>query len=159
MREAAESLSHANLGDFFQKYVSGVDKISWDKFLFPVGLRALTVEATFADPGFEAVQSFDQPPIVVSVQAGREAERAGLKSQDQVLKVNGQRTGRNYERQIAELGPGEMLSLVVRREGAERNLQWRLGKREQTVYQITDLPQVTSEQKARRKAWLFDNPK
>jgi predicted metalloprotease with PDZ domain len=159
VREAAESLSNTDLKEFFRDYVSGVDEIPWDKFLAAVGLRALTVEATFADPGFEAIQSFDQPPIVVSVQPGGEAERAGLKSQDQVLKVNGQRTGRNYERQIAELGPGEMLSLVVRRDGAEHNLHWKLGKREQTVYQITDLPQVSSEQKARRKAWLFDNPK
>lgn len=159
VREAAESLSHANLAEFFQKYVVGVDEIPWDKFLAPVGLRALTVQATFADPGFEAVQSFDQPPIVVSVRAGGEADRAGLRSQDQVLKINGHRTGRNYERQVAELGPGEMFSVVVRREGAEYKLQWKLGTREQTVYQITDLPQLTSEQKARRKAWLFDNPK
>lgn len=158
VREAAESLSHANLGEFFQKYVSGVDEIPWDKFLAPVGLRAVTVEATFADPGFEAAQSFDQPPIVVSVKTGGEAERAGLKSQDQVLRINGQRTGRNYERQIAELAPGAMVSVVVRGEGVEHNLQWKLGKREQMAYQITDLPQVTSEQKARRKAWLFDNP-
>ena len=159
VREAAESLSHAGLRDFFRDYVSGVAEVPWDKFLAPVGLRVVNVQATFADPEFEAVQSFDQTPIVVSVQAGGEAARAGLKSQDQVLTINGRRTGRDYERQIAELAPGEILSVVVQREGAERKLQWKLGKREQTVYQIADLPQVTSEQKARRKAWLFDNPK
>jgi predicted metalloprotease with PDZ domain len=159
VRKAAESLSHADLKQFFRDYVSGVTEIPWDRFLAPVGLRVVPVKATFADPQFEAVQSFDQPPIVISVQAGGEAERAGLRPQDQILRINGERAGRDFERQIAELGPGEILSMVVQREGAEHKLQWKLGKREQMVYQVTDLPQVSSEQKVRRNAWLFDNPK
>jgi predicted metalloprotease with PDZ domain len=159
VREAAESLSHADLRDFFRKYVSGVEEIPWDSFLGPVGLKVVSLPATFADPGFEAVQKFDQPAIVVAVQSGSEAERAGLREQDQILRINGRPAGRNYERQIAELAAGTTLTLVVRREGVERSLHWKLGSRQQTIYQVADLPQVTSEQRARRQAWLFDNPK
>jgi predicted metalloprotease with PDZ domain len=159
VREAAELLSHADLRDFFEKYVSGVEEIPWNSFFAPVGLKVVSLQATFADPGFEAVQSFDRPPIVTQLQSGSEAERAGLKTQDEIMQINGQPAGRNFEKQMAELAPGEVLNLVVRREGAERRFQWKLGSREQTIYQITDLPEVTAEQKARRRAWLFDNPK
>jgi len=43
------------------------------------------------------------------------------------------------------------------REGKQRKLQWKLGSREQTIFQVADLPKVTAEQKARRAAWLFDS--
>ena len=159
VRETAESLSHADLRDFFRKYVSGVEEIPWDSFFAPVGLKVESLQATFADPGFEAVQSFDQPPIVVNLKSGSEAERAGLKTHDAILQINGRPASRNFERQMADLAPATMLNLLVRRDNSEHKLQWKIGGRQQNIYQLTDQPQVTSEQKARRKAWLFDNPK
>ena len=50
-----------------------------------------------------------------------------------------------------------MLRLLVRRDGAQYKLEWKLGSREQTIFQLIDLPEVTAQQKARRAAWLFDN--
>ena len=158
VRELAETLSHADLREFFQKYVSGVQEIPWDNFFAPAGLKVMILPATFADLGFDAVQKFDQSAIVITVQPGGDAERAGLRAQDEILQINGQAANRIYEKQIAELAPDTMLKLLVRREGVEHRLQWKLGKRQQLIYQLTDLPQVTAEQKARRQAWLFDHP-
>jgi len=73
------------------------------------------------------------------------------------LQLNGQPPGHNFEKEMANLAPGGMLNLIVRREGAQYQLQWKLGGREQTIFQIMDLPEVTAQQKARRAAWLFDN--
>jgi predicted metalloprotease with PDZ domain len=156
VREAAEALSHAKLREFFQKYVSGVEEIPWDTFFAPVGLRVNRVQAVFADPGFEAVQKFDQSPVVAQVQPNSEAGRAGLKSQDEILRINGQLTGRDFEKQMANLAPGETMTVLVMREGTQRKLQWKLASREQTIFQVADLPKVTAEQKAHRAAWLFD---
>ena len=114
------------------------------------------MQAVFADPGFEAVQKFDQQPVVAQVQPKSEAGRAGLKSQDEILRINGQLTGRDFEKQMANLAPGETVTLLVMRAGTQRKLQWKLGSREQTIFQVTDLPKVTAEQKAHRAAWLFD---
>ena len=36
VRQSAEMLSHTDLRDFFQRYVSGVDEIPWDRFFAPV---------------------------------------------------------------------------------------------------------------------------
>ena len=57
---------------------------------------------------------------------------------------------------MANLAPGETVTLLVMRAGTQRKLQWKLGSREQTIFQVTDLPKVTAEQKAHRAAWLFD---
>jgi predicted metalloprotease with PDZ domain len=156
VRSAGETVSHADLREFFQKYVSGTDEIPWDKFFAPVGLRVVRAEVSVADPGFEAVQKFNQPPIVVAVQPGSAAERAGLKPEDAILRVNGQAVGRDFERTIAKVAPGEMLRLSVRREGAEHVLEWKLGSRTQTVYQLRDVTGITAQQHERRTAWLFD---
>jgi predicted metalloprotease with PDZ domain len=156
VREAAENVSHANLSEFFQKYVGGVEEIPWDKFFAPVGLRVNRLAAVFADPGFEAVQKFDQPPVVMQVQPQSEAERAGLKSQDEILQINGQSSGRSFEKEMANLAPAAMLRLLVRRDGAQYKLEWKLESREQSIFQLMDLPHITPQQRARRAAWLFD---
>ena len=156
VRSAAESVSHADLREFFQRYVSGTDEIPWDKLFARVGLRVVRAEVAVADQGFDAVQKFNQPPIVVDVQPGSSAERAGLKPGDAILRVNEQAVGREFERAIAKVGPGEMLRLSVRREGAEHVLEWKLASRTQIVFQLKDVPGVTTEQRQRRAAWLFD---
>jgi predicted metalloprotease with PDZ domain len=156
VREAAETISHADLQAFFQKYVSGTEEIHWDKFFARVGLDVVRSELAVADPGFEAVQKFNQAPIVVDVQPGSAAELAGLKAEDAILRVNGQAVGRDFETEIAKVGPGEMLRLSVRRDGVEQVLQWKLGSRAQTVFQLRDIAGITAQQRKRRAAWLFD---
>lgn len=156
VREAAETVSHAELEEFFQKYVCGTEEIPWDNFFARVGLHVVRTEIAVADPGFEAVQKFDQPPKVVQVQAGSDAERAGLKSDDAIVRVNGAAVGREWDKELARLGPGEVLRLSVRRQGAEHELQWKLSSRRQTAFQLRDVAGGTPQQRERRAAWLFD---
>ena len=153
--EAAEKLTGADFRDFFSNYVGGVKDIPWNAFFAPVGLRATTVEANYADAGFEGVQKFDQPPTVIRVQPGSAAERAGLKPDDVILAINGKPAGRDFEQHMNALGPGEVLHLRLRRGGAPLELQWTLGSRKMTIYRLEDLPRITQEQKTKRKSWLF----
>jgi predicted metalloprotease with PDZ domain len=156
VEKSAEMLSHADLRGFFQRYVSGVDEIPWDSFFARVGLHLIKIEVALADPGFDAVQEFDQPPIVVEVHPNSQAEGAGLKTGDVILQINGQPASHEFEAQIAKLGPGETLHLVVRREGdGQRQLQWKLGAHKQTVFHLEDVPGITAQQKGCRAAWLF----
>jgi predicted metalloprotease with PDZ domain len=159
VRQAAELVSHADLGWFFQKYVSGTEEIPWDKFLAAVGLHLVRQTVSVADPGFVAVRNFDAAPSVASVAAGGEAERAGLAVGDDILQINGYAAGSAFEQRLAELRPGEMLHLRVRPAGArgpqeEREVNWKLAHREQVALELKDVDKVTPEQGARRRAWL-----
>jgi len=155
VREAAEAVSHADLGPFFQKYVAGTEEIPWDDFLRSVGLRVERIATTVPDAGFDASRNFDGPMTVGAVTPGSDAERAGLQVGDTVLELQGVPAGQESRRELARLNPGDTLTLKVRgRRRGERELKWKVGSRQEISYQVSDLDQITAEERARRAAWL-----
>jgi predicted metalloprotease with PDZ domain len=155
VREAAEAVSHADLGWFFTKYVSGTEEIPWNDFFRSVGLRLLQGTNTVADAGFVASRNFDGPMTVAGVTAGSPAEKAGLQVGDTVLEIDGKPAGQGYSQEIAGLNSGDTITVKVRaRRGAERELKWKAGSREEVSYELKDLEKITAEQRARRAAWL-----
>ncbi len=58
VREAAEAVSHADLGWFFTKYVAGTEEIPWNDFLRYVGLRVEQFSISIAGPGLHRLPKF-----------------------------------------------------------------------------------------------------
>jgi predicted metalloprotease with PDZ domain len=155
VREAAEAVSHADLGWFFTKYVAGTEEIPWNDFFRGVGLHLTQASNATADAGFVASRNFDGPVTVASVAAGSDAERAGLQVGEAVLEINGKMAAQEFSQEIARLAPGDAIALKVRgRRGGERELRWMAGSREEISYTLIDADKVTPEQRARRAAWL-----
>lgn len=155
LRNAVEQITGADFHDFFNEYVAGVREIPWNSFFSYVGLRVTSLNVEVAQPGFDAVQEFNRPPIVVTVQPGTEAERAGLKPDDELVSINGIGASRDFERQIEAIGPGGVLHLRVRRNGAPLDLQWKLAAQKVKIYRLEDLPTISPEQQAARSQWLY----
>jgi len=154
VREAAEAVSHADLGWFFAKYVAGTEEIPWNEFFRGVGLRLVEGKNTLAAAGFEASRDFDGPLTVTAVTAGGEAERAGLQPGDTILQIN-RTAGREVLQEIGRLNPGEMIAVKIRRQrGTEREFKWKIGSREEVSYELKDMENITPEQRVRRAAWL-----
>ena len=154
VREAAEAVSHANLASFFAKYVAGTEEIPWDEFLRGVGLHVEQGTVTVPDPGFIASRNFDGPMSVGAVTPSSEAEHAGLQVGDVITELQGKPAAQESRQEMARLKPGDMLSLKVARRGAEHELKWKVGRREEASYEVKDLDQITPSQRARRAAWL-----
>jgi predicted metalloprotease with PDZ domain len=155
VRQAAEVVSHANLGWFFTKYVAGTDEIPWDDFLRSTGLHVEVVTNNVADAGFLGSRNFDGPMAVAAVTPGSEAERAGLQVGDSIVELQGKPAGQESRQQLSRLVPGDTLSVKVRsRHGGERELKWKVGSRQEISYEVKNLDKVTPEQHARRAAWL-----
>ena len=134
VREAAEAVSHSNLEWFFSKYVSGVEEIPWNDFFRTVGLRLQEQKTTVADAGFQASRNFDGPMMVAAVNAGSEADRAGLHSGDVILEVNGRSPGQDFSEEIAGVAPGDTITVKAKsRRGAERELKWKVGSRDESL--------------------------
>lgn len=154
VRRAAEEVSHADLGWFFQKYVAGTDEIPWDDFFKNVGLHLVRGVKSVADLGFVTTRNFDEALMVSAVTAGSAAERAGLFVGDSILEINGREAGGELEGHSAEIRPGAMLRLRVRNSNGERELRWTLDSRQDLDLELIDVDRVTPQQKARRTAWL-----
>ena len=155
VRQAAEAVAHADLGWFFTKYVAGTEEIPWDDFFRPVGLRVMAVTDTVPDAGFTASRNFDGPILVAEVTPGSAAERAGLQAGDTILELQGKPAGTESRQALFKLNRGDTLRVKVRgRQGAERELKWQVGSREETSYELQDLEKITPEQRACRTAWL-----
>jgi predicted metalloprotease with PDZ domain len=155
VREAAEAVSHADLGWFFAKYVSGTEEIPWNDFFRGVGLRLAEKQKIVADAGFVASRNFDGPMTVASVTAGSDAERAGLQVGEAILEIDGKMAAQDFSEEMVQLRPGDRIVVKVRgRRGGERELKWKVGSREEISFELNDVEKVTTEQRARRAAWL-----
>ena len=155
VRQAAEAVSHADLGWFFGKYVAGTEEIPWNDFFRGVGLQLVQGKDTVADAGFTASRNFDGPMAVSAVTPGSEAERAGLQTGDTILEINGRTVEQESSQHIARLSPGDSIALKVQgRRGGERELKWKVGSREEISFELKNAENVTAEQRARRAAWL-----
>jgi len=153
VRRAAEAVSHADLGWFFQKYVAGTEEIPWDDFFKNVGLHLSPRATNVADVGFVATRNFDAALVVSAVTPGSAADVAGLAVGDTILEINGQKADRGFAAR-SEIRPGDTLRLRVRNSAGERELHWKMGSRQEIELELTDLDKVTPEQRARREAWL-----
>jgi len=155
VREAAEAVSHADLGWFFAKYVAGTEEIPWNDFLRSVGLRVEALTNAVPDAGFIASRNFDGPMSVGAVTPGSDADRAGLQVGDTILELQGKPGAQESREELARLNPGDTLVVKVRgRRGGERELKWTVGSRQEILYEVKDLDRVTPQQRARRNAWL-----
>ncbi|HEY1679043.1 MAG TPA: PDZ domain-containing protein [Candidatus Sulfotelmatobacter sp.] len=155
VRQAAEAVSHADLGWFFDKYVAGTEEIPWDNFLRSVGLRVEAISNSVADAGFVASRNFDGPMSVVAVTSGSDSERAGLRAGDTIIELQGKPAGQESRQELARLKAGDTVDVRVRsRRGVEQELRWKVGSRQEISYEVKDIDHVSSEQHTRRAAWL-----
>ncbi|MFZ0320064.1 MAG: PDZ domain-containing protein [Candidatus Sulfotelmatobacter sp.] len=155
VRQAAEAVTHADLGWFFTKYVQGTEEIPWNDFFRSVGFRVIEEKTTSANAGFVASRNFDGPMIVTSVAVASEAQKAGLQVGDTILEINGKAPGQESADDISGLSAGDSITVKIReRRGAERELKWNISSRDEVSYQLKDVESMSSEQRARRTAWL-----
>ena len=155
VRQAAEAVTHADLSDFFNKYVAGTEDISWDSFFQSVGLRVEKVPTTIPDPGFIASRNFDGPMTVAVVTPGSDAEHAGLQTGDIITEIQGKPAGQESRQELTRVRPGDTFTIKVRnRRTGERELKWNVAGREEISSEIKDVDRVTPEQRSRRAAWL-----
>jgi S1-C subfamily serine protease len=68
--------------------------------------------------------------IITSVTPGGPADRAGLKENDIILKMNGKDVTdtRDLRNQVAAMGPGTEVTLLIWRNNAEQQVKVRLGE-------------------------------
>ncbi len=90
-------------------------------------------------------------PFVVNVQPGEPADKAGMKPYDIIMEVDGKRVQRPFEltQAITAIPVGDKAKIKVLRQGKEKTLSVRIGKRP-TLNQLASGPQSPRRQEGKK---------
>jgi predicted metalloprotease with PDZ domain len=153
----AEGVASANqpfVRDFFRDYVAGVKAIPYNDFFQFVGLHLVEKSQNVATAGFTTTANIGGAPEVVAVDPDSEAQRNGLIKGDRLIAMNSQPLSGPLEDEVAQLHPGDTITLTVKNRAGQRDVKIRLGARTEQYYELEDLPNVTPLQVAHRTAWM-----
>jgi len=153
VRTAAENLTRTDLHSFFEQYVAGREELPYNELFATVGLAMVQESRVVADPGFQAVRNF-RPPMVVSDVYGDQARNAKLQPGDEIIAIDGRQPARSLEQQFANAKPGARVKFTVQGRAGRKEIELTLGEQSLSEYVLHDVPQLTSRQLARRRAWL-----
>ena len=134
----AEKEAGGSFEDFFKHYVAGASALPYQTIFPLVGLELRQTTRQHAALGFAAEGARKGPLIVRSVDANSAAAEAGLQSGDLILKWNGGEPPRRSNDWLRQHKAGELLHLVVRREGAELKIDFHLGDITETSYDLAE---------------------
>jgi len=154
LRSAAERAAGKSFGDFFAKYVAGTEELPCKDVLALAGLRLNALGQVRADLGFSVGRGPDAVPTVMQLDSASTAGKAGLREGDVLLELNGAAMPRNATNWLREHPPGETVRLKVRRGGAEREVSFALGQRQESIYRIEDDEAAREKQRRIRKGLL-----
>ena len=154
VEQAAESITGQSFGEFFGDYVAGVKEIPYDEFFQFVGLQVVPVTTRAATAGFTSTANLGGQPEIARVDPNSDAQRQGILPGDRVTAVNGAPAQAYLDEELSRLAPGTVIHLQLENRRGKREVELRLGVRQEQSYEVRDLPAVTAAQREHRAAWI-----
>ncbi|HYA94718.1 MAG TPA: PDZ domain-containing protein, partial [Terriglobales bacterium] len=154
VRLAVEAVTGKDFKDFFNTCVTQTAPLPYNAYLKTVGLELKPRKEVVPYAGFVAARNFDEPQVVVEVDEASDARRQGLTAGDVILLVNGRPLVGSIEERVSGMRVGESMKLRVAGRAGQRDVKLKVSAREQEEFAIVSIPTLTSDQRARRAAWL-----
>ncbi len=152
--DAVEKVIGRRMDDFFDRFVRGVEEIAYDQFLNIAGLKLDLQSRNVGDPGFTVTQNFDGAPVVDEVLDASPADKAGVKSGDELVEVNGRAATRSALTVLSSLEAGKRLKIKVRRNGRVREVSFQTTGKTTIQYAIVESSDPSPLQAAIRNGIL-----
>ena len=140
--------------EFFRENVSGTEELDYATYLGYAGLKLNRELGEKPKLGFTAVQNFNGPIIVQSLEPESRAERAGLESGDILLEMDGQPLNSPPQSLRKGLTPGREVRFRIRRGQEEKDVRFRIDSAVGTTYSIEEDKKATDAQRTLRNHWL-----
>lgn len=170
-RQAAPS--NFDFGDFFAKYVSGVEEIPWNDFLEHAGLMLqkkkspatsyIGISTGTSIPGGGGPFGPQTTPVpqgqiaITNVEPDSPAAEAGLDVGDILIAMDDDRIDpAAFEKRIAERKIGSRIALTVMRRERLMTINVAVGSRETVSYSIKEKPDASELQKKIFTSWLVE---
>ena len=153
--DATKAVTGADFVEFFRQYVGGTTEIPYNEFFQTVGLALKRELHLVPDPGFRVMRAAtNEGTVVTSVDEGSNAAKAGLLASDILEEVDGAPVSGPLQPYFAATAAGDRVTLRVLRGSQRLTIRFPMGVRQTHQYVLTDIANVTPEQRARREAWL-----
>jgi predicted metalloprotease with PDZ domain len=145
---------HFAVREFFRRNINGTGDLDYEKYLAYAGLALKAESKEVPDLGFQSLQSFIGAVHVESVVPRSDAEEAGLRPGDILLKMNGVELPVTPDREMIYFKPGQKVTFAVQRGTKPLNIGFLLGSKYETDYKVEEMPNATRSQLVLRKDWL-----
>lgn len=155
VQRIADELAGSSMQDFFDAYVSGTERLPWERALGYAGLALIVPDSSA--PVWLGLQTFEREGNAVAwaVVAGSPAYAAGLSPGDEVVAMDGYRvTAAQMQSRISAMSPGDSVGLTVFRRDRLRDFTLRLKEQPVPRYAVRRLDVPTPEQDAVYVSWL-----
>jgi predicted metalloprotease with PDZ domain len=157
IKNTVNRVSRHDLSDYYDLVARSTEELPFTECLGYVGLKLVRSEApvAVAASGMTVRPDREFQSIIVSeVTPDGAAARAGLKTGDHIVAVNGQAEMRSIG-QILRNGPaGKKSTITVLRDGAKTDVEFTMGTRNLYPWLLTVNPSATKEQAQARQQWL-----
>jgi predicted metalloprotease with PDZ domain len=154
VQQAAETITRQSFAEFFQNYVAGVRELPYNDFFQFVGLQTAETTGRHSTPGFTTTANIGGPPVVAFVALNSEAQRAGVNVGDKVIELNGNPVDAGFDDQISRMREGATVKLKLASAKGEHKVKLKLFAYDEQLFILQDVPNITSEQRAHRQAWI-----
>ncbi len=152
----ASEAAGRDLHEVFDRLVRTPAPIEWDQYLGFAGYRLAPETTQVPSLGAEAGRATGAGIVVSFVEPDGPAGKAGLRSGDRLVSLNGRPLERSLEGTLArlDLKPGESLSVEIDRRGERRTLAVTPAFVQRVTYRIEEKPSVTAAERSVRNGWL-----
>jgi len=145
---------YSGLEAFFADYVRGTRELDYPVYLGYAGLQLESQGPGSARLGFAASVNSTGEVRVDYVERRSAAAQAGLVRGDILQKMNGQPLHDSPADLLSQLKPGEGIKFEVRRDGAPREVEYRLEATAGTTFRVREISTPSAEQVRIRDGWL-----
>ena len=158
---AVRSATGHDFAEFWRLYVSGASEIPWDDYLRAAGWSVEFTQLSDVDARIGAITPAVQGGRWRAVAApGSAAEGAGLRTGDELVRINGRAVidGADVTAAVQAVGRGAMVVVDVVRDGRPVTLRFVAGTYRRVRAQLRDVPTQTAKMR-RIRAGLLRAPR
>ena len=154
-KTAASGAAKGDFGEFFQRYVSGLDELPYDSMLTAAGLKLEISRAPAARSIGAATRTDADRLIVDSVPPSGAGYDAGLMPNDVLLALDDERVvPGTFAARLNDRKAGAIAKLTVMRGDRFLTIPVTLEEERKPTYKIVEDPAASAAARALRDAWL-----
>ena len=154
-KAAVERIAGTNLDSFFRNYINGTETPDYNDYFDAAGLRLVNLNEGTNNASWGATTAMADGRVTVrSVNKGTSAYEAGLNVNDEIIAVDGYRVGEDINQYVTGRSVGEVLELLISRDGKLMLLEIPMLKDTSVRYRLERVANPTKQQQEIYNKWL-----